>query len=148
MIIRPMEPADLSTVLALSAAEASAAHWTGTAYETLLSRARSGDALLLVAEQQHTLLGFLAAQSAGPDWELENIVVLPAARRQGIATALLGGLIAALRGRSVPMLLLEVRASNFAAREFYDQHSFAATALRRDYYPDPVEDAVIYALHL
>lgn len=148
MIIRPLDRDDLSHVLALSAAEANAAHWTAAAYETLLARAAERQAVLLIAEAKTAVLGFLAAQSAGPDWELENLIVRPDARRQGLATALLSELITDLRAGSAALLLLEVRASNFSAREFYEQQGFTATALRRDYYRDPTEDAVLYSLHL
>ncbi len=148
MNLRSASPEDVPALIALSAAEANAAHWTSAAYESLLQRAHEGHAILLLAEHHALPLGFLAAQSAGPDWELENLVVRPDARRQGIATALLAELLTRLRARAAALLLLEVRASNFSAREFYGQHSFVATALRPDYYRDPVEDAVLYALHL
>ena len=72
-----------------------------------------------------------------------NLAVAPEWRRQGVAQALLTDLLAALRARGIRSLTLEVRASNRPARSLYEKNGFFQAGLRKNYYFQPVEDALI-----
>lgn len=89
-------------------------------------------------------VGFLVAQALGPDWELENLGVLPEFRRRGAAIALISALLAAARAAAASRILLEVRASNQAASRLYEHTGFCRLARRPGYYSNPPEDALIY----
>jgi len=93
-------------------------------------------------------LGFLVASHSTPEWELENIVVAPAVQRKGIGRKLLDGLLAAARETNGEAVFLEVRASNRAARAFYEQTGFRQHGRRKSYYSNPIQDAILYRMVL
>jgi ribosomal-protein-alanine N-acetyltransferase len=68
--------------------------------------------------------------------ELLTLGVVPSARRRGVAAALLGHWIGAMRGDGCRRLLLEVSARNQAARALYEQAGFQVYATRQGYYAD------------
>jgi ribosomal-protein-alanine N-acetyltransferase len=77
--------------------------------------------------------------------ELRNIAVNPVHQRKGIARALLEAGIRTLRESGARRLSLEVRASNQPALAFYASAGFQLLYTRHDYYPNPVEDALVMA---
>jgi ribosomal-protein-alanine N-acetyltransferase len=100
------------------------------------------------AEEAVRGVGFLVAQDGGPEWELENIAVLPEFRRRGVGRELLSALLAHARSRLAERIFLEVRASNRPAIVFYRGSGFGLLGQRRDYYRDPEEDALILVYEL
>jgi ribosomal-protein-alanine N-acetyltransferase len=96
-----------------------------------------------VAEREGRLAGYTLAWLGGGAGHLGNLAVVPAARRRGVARALLEDLFAAARRRKVVSIALEVRVSNFAAQALYRVHGFRLAGLRRGYYRDTGEDALI-----
>lgn len=86
------------------------------------------------------LLGYLAAKPVGESLELINIAVLPAARRQGIASALIEALKRTAGERTIT---LEVRETNQAAIELYTQHGFQVLHRRPGYYADTGEAGLL-----
>jgi [ribosomal protein S18]-alanine N-acetyltransferase len=71
------------------------------------------------------------------------VAVHPARRRQGIARALLGGVIQDGRARKLRLVVLEVRPSNRDALTLYESFGFRVVGRRRGYYYDTGEDALI-----
>ena len=145
-LIRPAGPADLSALIALERQVPTAAHWSPTQYEAIFEPGAPSRLCLLADDGE--LKGFLVAQTASPEWELENMVVAPAARRAGLGTLLLRRLLERARQQRALAILLEVRASNSLARAFYESCGFALAGSRPDYYHHPQEDAVIYRCEL
>lgn len=87
------------------------------------------------------LLGYLICSRYADDWHIMNIAVDPTARRRGLATALLEELFArAGRDRAYT---LEVRTSNDPAIALYERFGFRPAGLRKRYYQDTGEDALI-----
>ena len=130
----------------LERAASTAAHWSRAQYEAIF-QPNAPLRLCLVAENG-PLQAFLVAQTAGPEWELENIVVAPFARRRRLGTQLLCGLLEHARQRQAVAVLLEVRASNAAARALYQACGFVEAGTRPRYYQNPREDAVICSYNL
>jgi [ribosomal protein S18]-alanine N-acetyltransferase len=155
--IRPATLADIPAIITLERQCLSAAHWTDDQYRNLFeAEATRGSArrLMLAIEKKSaaasmpdfatSLLGFLIARNIDCEWELENIAVSPAARRQGLATMLIEELLRhahEARGESV---FLEVRESNHLARTLYEKLGFSQSGCRRGYYPNPPEDGILY----
>lgn len=156
--IRDATPSDIPSIIALERAAVSAAHWTESQYQALFSPSMSGvQHLVLVAEaafaKPHLTnptspLGFLVARRISPEWELENIVVAPAARRTRIGQQLLKALLDTAKKTNSESVFLEVRDSNTAARAFYEKTGFRQVGRRKSYYQDPVEDAYLYRFDL
>ncbi len=99
--------------------------------------------LWLVAQEGQTLLGYVGSQTCLDETDMMNIAVSPASRRQGVARALIEALVSALRERGSKQLTLEVRASNGPARQLYESLGFLQVGLRKNYYRNPKEDALI-----
>lgn len=137
---------EIDLLLQLERQSATAAHWSRAQYEAIF-QPDAPSRLCLMAESG-ALQGFLVAQTAGPEWELENLLVAPAARRQGVGTQLLRRLLQEARRRHARSVLLEVRASNATARALYQNCGFHETGVRPGYYQQPREDAVIYSCNL
>jgi ribosomal-protein-alanine N-acetyltransferase len=96
-----------------------------------------------VAEVSGQLAGYLVAWLGPGEGHVGNIAVVPAYRRRGVARALLDELLGRARSTGVGRLTLEVRVSNFAAQELYRRQGFRLAGLRRGYYRDSGEDALI-----
>jgi ribosomal-protein-alanine N-acetyltransferase len=153
MLIRAATPADIPAMLGLEQQCATAAHWTEEQYRQAFQPEGVGR-LVLVAESSVPLashldvvgevVGFLVARQLAAEWELENIVVAPASRRQGLGKRLLEALFSAVRETGGGAVFLEVRESSAAARTLYERAGFEQTGRRKGYYTAPVEDAVLY----
>jgi len=140
-VLRAATPADLPTLLALDLAAPAAAHWSQAQYRRLFTEGTG--TITLVIEEDY-VRGFIVARGLGPEWEIENIVVAEAARRQGCGEQLVAELLTLARVRGAQSVFLEVRESNGPARALYSKMGFAEIGRRRSYYRNPEEDALLY----
>jgi len=96
---------------------------------------------------ERELVGYLICSRYDTVWHIMNVAVDPDRRRHGIATALLTALLAdvgaANGGHDGSQLTLEVRRSNTGAIALYERFGFRSAGVRRRYYQDNGEDAVI-----
>lgn len=99
--------------------------------------------LWLVAQAGDVVLGYVGSQSVMGEADMMNLAVAPAARRQGLARALVTALIRGLTARGVHSLTLEVRASNGPAKMLYESMGFVQVGRRPGYYLSPKEDGDI-----
>lgn len=149
--IREAASDDIPLILEVERACSTAAHWSEEQYRKAIDGVGEGpERRVLVAEMaeaelgQGTLVAFLVARRVSEEWELENIAVSQEFRRQGIGMQLLDALLALVQETKGSAVLLEVRESNMAARQLYEKSGFRETGRRRNYYAEPVEDAVLY----
>jgi ribosomal-protein-alanine N-acetyltransferase len=89
------------------------------------------------------LVGYLVVSRYVDAWHIMNVAVDPDHRRRGIATRLLDALFATTAGDSRRGYTLEVRISNTTAIALYERLGFQATGVRRGYYTDNREDALV-----
>jgi [ribosomal protein S18]-alanine N-acetyltransferase len=99
--------------------------------------------LCLGAFEGEQLGGYLIVSRYVDAWHIMNIAVSPDFRRRGIATALLERLFELTDDRSRRGYTLEVRVSNDGAIRLYERLGFTARGIRRGYYTDNREDALI-----
>lgn len=95
----------------------------------------------LAAVEDKRVLGYLICARYADVWHLMNIAVDPAARRQGIGAALLDEMLE--RAGREASYTLEVRPSNGPAMALYQRFGFRSAGMRKRYYRDTGEDAVI-----
>ena len=92
---------------------------------------------------ERRLVGYVIVSRYVDAWHVMNLVVDEARRRVGIASALLNEVFERTREEGRRGFTLEVRASNDAALRLYESKGFRAQGVRRGYYTDNREDAVI-----
>jgi len=100
----------------------------------------SGICLAAVSEKR--LIGYLICSRYDTVWHVMNVAVDLDRQRQGLATALLGELYARVDDPQA-RFTLEVRRSNHQAIRLYEREGFRAAGLRRRYYQDNGEDALV-----
>ena len=93
-------------------------------------------------EADHTVVGHLITSAVLGSCEVQTLVVHPAHRRRGVATALLAAAAALWDATGDDAAFLEVRASNTPARALYEGSGWAVVGLRPRYYADG-EDALV-----
>ena len=99
--------------------------------------------LWLVAEEEGAVWGYVGSQTVMGETDMMNVAVHPDYRNQGIATALIVGLVEELLRQGSHCLTLEVRASNETAIRVYERLGFTELGRRKNYYRNPREDALI-----
>ena len=99
--------------------------------------------LWLVAEEGETVLGYVGSQTVLDETDMMNVAVHPDHRRRGVAAALITELVSRLKMQGSRCLKLEVRASNAPAIALYETLGFTQLGLRKNYYRNPKEDALI-----
>lgn len=98
--------------------------------------------ICLGAELDGVLVGYLICSRYDTVWHVMNVSVEPDRRRRGIASALLVHLLERI-GDPEAQFTLEVRESNVGAIALYERFGFRSAGLRRRYYQDNGEDAVV-----
>ena len=101
----------------------------------------------LVARIGPTVVGYGGLMLTGEDGHVTNIAVDPAWHRQGIGARLLLTLARAGIERGCRGLTLEVRTSNTGAQAMYRRFGFAPAGIRKNYYVETNEDAIIMWAH-
>ena len=135
--IRPLGYSDLPQVIAIER-RAFPTPWSLAMFVLELSKP-SG--VCLAAALDGKLVGYLICSRYDQVFHLMNIAVDPLARRRGIASALLARMLQKA-GADEPYTL-EVRTSNAGAITLYERFGFRAAGMRRRYYQDTGEDAMI-----
>ena len=141
-------------MMALQRESPAAADWSQKQYEALFvptSGQQRSERWAWIAEDEGEapgILAFLVAQRVEAEWELENIVVAGTDRRRGVGTRLLSEFVAHARAEKGSGIFLEVRESNRSARALYRKAGFEETGLRKSYYSNPSEDAILCRLNL
>jgi len=99
-----------------------------------------------VAEKDDKIAGFICALQVLDECTITNVSVLPDLRRQGIAEFMFYNLVESMNKRDVRYYYLEVRASNQAALKLYQKLGFEQVGIRKDYYHNPTEDAIVMTM--
>src|SRR5687768_9283197 len=97
--------------------------------------------ICLAAEDADGLVGYLVCSRYDEVWHLMNVAIMPERRRRGVATDLINRLLEEA-GRDA-RFTLEVRVSNLPAIQMYEGFGFRSAGVRRRYYHDNGEDALI-----
>ena len=139
--LRGLEPRDLSGIEEIERASYPTP-WSRSMFASELSKPSS---LCLGAFDPETgrLIGYLVISRYVDAWHVMNVAVSPERRRQGIASMLMNRLFDLTSGRSRRGYTLEVRVSNKGAIKLYEELGFRPRGVRRGYYTDNREDALI-----
>lgn len=139
--IRRMEKFDLDQVMEIEAEAYGEHHWSKDSFcnelENNLSRYYSA------VDEDNNLLGYLGAWFIFEEAHVTTVAVRNQCKKQGIANALMLNLINACYENMIKYVTLEVRVSNLPALGLYSKWGFKDVGVRKGYYQDNNEDALI-----
>jgi ribosomal-protein-alanine N-acetyltransferase len=132
---------DLDGVLAIEAASfnnPTAREW----YEGELKRPEVCF-IYVMRTEHHPVAAFCAFWLVAEQAHINNLAVLPELRGRGLGTQLLAAISDEAAHLGATLLTLEVRESNVPARRLYERAGFYQEGVRKNYYTNPIEDALI-----
>lgn len=145
MKIRPFVTSDLADLTQIHDDAALGGGWCEQDYTRM---AEMPGALILVAEEERAIVGFIAASRVFDQAEVLNMAVAAKRRRRGIGRRLLEEACRRLSAAGARSVWLEARVSNLPAIRLYASLGFTACKTRQNYYSNPAEDACVMRLAL
>lgn len=142
--IRRMRTVDLERVMQIELATFTMP-WSESTFRGLLRRT---DSDLLVAEVRGELAGYTVFWAVTDQGELGNVAVAAEFRGKGIGRLLVDAVLDVATERGVREIFLEVRKSNAGAQNLYKTFGFYEVGKRKNYYLEPVEDALVMKVDL
>ena len=139
LLIRPMEERDIAQAARIEA-ESFSTPWSAEAFRKSLALDYT---IFLTAEWEGRVAGYCGCYVSLEEAEITNVAVKEELRGRGIARALLLELLRQGEARSAKAFLLEVRAGNASAIRLYEGLGFEREGLRRNFYEQPREDALV-----
>lgn len=148
IIMRPMTLDDLNRVAAIDRASFPTP-WPREAFRYELQRNRSS--VCWVAEAvdvngSRTVVASIVIWLVAHNAHIGTLAVKPDYRKQGVAQRLLARTLLVCVNRGIQQATLEVRASNEAAQQLYQKFGFEVIGIKKDYYKDTHEDALVMRL--
>lgn len=146
--VRAAAVEDIEAVLRVERGAVEAPHWGEAEYCAALDDEAAVRRCLMVGEVEGRVVGFAVGKVAAGVGELESVAVAGEARRQGVGRALCVAVMEWCRARGVGTMELEVRAGSIGAIGLYEGLGFVGVGRRREYYREPVEDALLMEMEL
>lgn len=140
VIVREMTEEDIDEVLEIEK-EAFTTPWTREAF--VLELIKNQLARYVVAEIDEKIVGYGGLWLILDEGHITNIAVSSQYRGQGIGNLLVERLIEICEEKGISNMTLEVRKTNFVAQSLYKKYDFIDCGVRKGYYTDTKEDAVI-----
>lgn len=137
--LRAMRPKDVAEVVYIEN-RSFRVPWSERTFKSLL---RQPHAAMFVAERAGKVLGYAVVWFVADEAELGDLAVHPEHRGHGVGSRLLTTALDEARRRGILALYLEVRAGNESAKRLYERSGFEVVSVRRGYYSQPVEDALV-----
>lgn len=139
--IRKMQKNDIDQIMGIESVSYGEFFWPDRAFTTEIENELGN---YFVAEnEQGEIIGYAGFWLILDEAHITTIAVRPDCRRQGLGEKLLQKLIDTGYEKNAKWFTLEVRASNIAAQNMYYKYNFKSLGLRKKYYQDDDEDAMI-----
>ena len=140
LIVRKAEEQDIRAIEEIEK-QCFAVPWT---YESLRHDIMENRvAFYLVAETKGVICGYMGIWKILEEGHITNVAVAPSFRRRHIGGAMLDVMLDVMEHNGIKSFTLEVRVSNEAARKLYEGRGFRPAGIRKGYYEDNGEDALI-----
>ena len=144
--IESASPNDIDDIVLIEI-EGSSHPWKRSFFEKELTDKLS-TFLIYRSYDRDEIEGFIIFRKIEDIIEINNISVRERSRRKGLATLLMMYLIDTAERESVASVFLEVRESNNKAINFYRKFKFEQISIRKNYYKDPIENALVLNLKI
>lgn len=141
--VAPMAAEDIPAVLEIES-KSNPAPWSENSFRSELTNSQ---AHYLVAKVGDRIVGFCGCWDVIDEVHVTNIAVDPEFRRHGIGRSLMENMLADAKSRGMRCSTLEVRSGNLGAIALYEQLGYSRCAIRKAYYPNNREDAVVMWLY-
>ena len=139
MIFREMLVEDLDQVMEIEE-DLFSVPWTREGFLTYLLKK---DTMFFVVEEKEKILGFCSMMTVLDEGDILNVAVRRDRQKEGIGQFLVDSILRMADLQGISLVHLEVREGNQTARRLYERLGFKEDGLRRNYYEDPVENAVL-----
>lgn len=139
MVVREMLAEDLDQVMEIER-DLFSVPWTKEGFFTFLLKENS---MFLVVEEKGRILGYCGLLMVLDEGDITNVAVRRDRQKEGIGGFLMESLIRLACERGISVIHLEVRAGNQSAVRLYERCGFIQDGLRKGYYTEPLEDAVL-----
>lgn len=139
LVICPFEKKYLKEILSIESLSF-AVPWTKDSMEKELT---NKFAQYIVIKFDNLVVGYGGMWLILDEGHITNIAVHPEFRKIGAGKKIVEGLISICKEKSISSLTLEVRASNYVAKNLYAKFGFIEEGIRKNYYNDNNEDAII-----
>jgi len=103
---------------------------------------------VIVFKPLEKVIGYVIYWHIRNEAQISNIAINPDYRGMGVGERVLRWVMQDIQRKGVEFVFLEVRPSNLCARHLYDKLGFTMLGLRKGYYRNPSEDAIIMGLSL
>ena len=138
IVVRQMTLADVDAVHQIETLSITPP-WTKQGFVDGLANA---NAKFYVAERNQ-IVGYCGLYFAADEGEITNVAVSPECRGRGIADAIIEHVLMDTCVMGLSQIFLEVRASNIPAQGLYQKHGFVSQGIRKNFYREPKEDAIV-----
>lgn len=105
-------------------------------------------AFITIAELDGAVVGYCIIYYVMDEGEIARIAVDENVRRQGVGRGLLNYVCECCKEKNIERLLLDVRESNVGARAFYERYEFTVDGIRKNFYENPKENAVLMSKNI
>ena len=105
-------------------------------------------AIYIVAKENDEIVGYGGMWHVINEGHITNIAVKKQHRKKGIGTKIINALIDIAKEKEMIGITLEVRVSNDIAKSLYKKSGFIIEGIRKEYYDDNKEDAIVMWKHL
>ena len=139
MDFRRSIPADATGIAALEAEIFSDA-WSYRDVQDLIC---TEGAMCFTAVDNGEVVAYVIGRLIAPEGEIYRVAVTPRKRQRGIGYRLLDYAVKTSKGQGLERLFLEVRSRNLPAVKLYTAYGFKQIAVRKNYYKNPQDDALI-----
>ncbi len=139
LIIRNMREDDIPSVYEIE----EISFTTPSTKQDFLNKIYEKNALSKVAVFKEKIIGYICVHYRLHESHILNLAVHPDFRRQGVAARLMDEAIRELKKRGCVFMHLKVRISNTGAQRFYELFGFEVESIRKKYYGNPDEDALL-----
>ena len=140
--LRRMNEDDLSSVMEIENLSYPTP-WNLSSFKGEIENRPISNPYVIIFRPLEKIIGYVIYWHIRNEVQISNIAISPDYRQMGVGEGVLRKVLVEMRRKGIDFVFLEVRPSNLAARHLYEKLGFTMLGLRRGYYRNPSEDAIV-----